>query len=77
MIQVMTVSDALSEADPEHASQYSSNAQIYIEKLEDLANRYDDVLTGLEGRGVLVLDESLPSFCVYAGMDYITIETDH
>ncbi len=77
MIQVMTVSDALSEADPEHASQYSSNAQIYIEKLEDLANRYDDVLAGLEGRGVLVLDESLPSFCVYAGMDYITIETDH
>ena len=48
-----------------------------MEKIDALRSEGEDVIAALNGTPVLVLDETLPSFCVYAGMDYITVETDH
>lgn len=77
VLEINEVADRLSEIDPDHASSYRANADAYIDRVTGLTSDYSDVLASLEGRSVLVLDETLPSFCVYAGMNYTTIETDH
>ena len=77
IIQIRTVSAALSEADPDHAADYEANAEAYIEKIEQLTESYADQIAAVEGMRVLVIDETLPSFCVWLGLDYEVIETDH
>ena len=77
IIQIRTVSSALSEADPDHAADYEANAEAYIEKIEQLTESYADQIAAVEGMRVLVIDETLPSFCVWLGLDYEVIETDH
>lgn len=77
ILEINEVSSRLSELDPGHASEYSANAEAYIARINDLTSEYSDVIASAAGQKVLVLDESLPSFCIYLGMDYITIETDH
>ena len=77
IIQIRTVSAALSEADPDHAADYEANAEAYIEKIEQLTESYADQIATVEGMRVLVIDETLPSFCVWLGLDYEVIETDH
>ena len=77
IIQIRTVSAALSEADLDHAADYEANAEAYIEKIEQLTESYADQIAAVEGMRVLVIDETLPSFCVWLGLDYEVIETDH
>ena len=77
VLEINEVADALASVDPSHAAQYERNRADYVYEVRSLADEYSDVISGLKGRGVLVLDESLPSLCVYLGMDYMTIETDH
>jgi zinc transport system substrate-binding protein len=77
IIQIRTVSAALSEADPDHAADYEANAEAYIEKIEQLTESYAEQIAAVEGMRVLVIDETLPSFCVWLGLDYEVIETDH
>lgn len=76
-LQITHVSEELQKLDPEHAEQYKANAEAYIEKIDALESDNADVIASLEGVGALVLDETLPSFCIYTGMDFITVETDH
>ena len=76
-LQIKQVSAELQKLDPAHAEQYKANADAYLEKITKLETDYAEVISSLDGKGVLVLDETLPSFCVYAGMDFITVETDH
>ena len=77
ILMIKSVADSLAAADPVHAEEYASNAGDYISRVEALQDEYADVIDALNGMPVLVIDETLPSFCVYAGMDYITLETDH
>ena len=76
-IMIAHVAEALCSADPVHAGEYEANAAEYISGIEALQERYSDVILALNGTSATVLDESIPSFCVYAGIDYTTIETDH
>lgn len=77
IIEIRTVSAALSEADPDHASEYEANAEEYIGKIEQLRSGYEDQIAAAEGMSVLVVDETLPSFCEWLGLDYRVVETDH
>ena len=77
IIEIRTVSAALSEADPDHASEYEANAEEYIGKIERLRSGYEDQIAAAEGMSVLVVDETLPSFCEWLGLDYRVVETDH
>lgn len=76
-LQVTNVCLLLQQEDPKHAEQYKTNAAIYLEKIDALESDNADVIASLNGVGALVLDETLPSFCIYTGMDFITVETDH
>jgi len=76
-LQIKKVSAELQALDPAHAEQYAANEKAYLEKIDALQSDNADVIAALEGMGVLVIDETLPSFCVYTGMDFITVETDH
>lgn len=76
-LQIKQVSAELQKLDPAHAEQYAANEKAYLEKIDALRSDNADVIESLNGVGVLVLDETLPSFCVYTGMDFITVETDH
>lgn len=77
ILEINEVSSRLSELDPVHASEYEANAGAYIARINELTADYSDVIASVAGQKVLVLDESLPSFCVYLGIDYVTIVTDH
>ena len=76
-LQVTYVCIELQKLDPKHANEYKTNAATYLEKIDALQSDNADVIAALNGVGVLVLDETLPSFCIYTGMDFITVETDH
>ncbi|MBO4426831.1 MAG: zinc ABC transporter substrate-binding protein [Clostridiales bacterium] len=76
-LQITNVCIELQKADPAHAEQYKTNAAVYLEKIDALRSDNADVIASLNGVGALVLDETLPSFCIYTGMDFITVETDH
>ncbi|MBR1797881.1 MAG: zinc ABC transporter substrate-binding protein [Clostridiales bacterium] len=77
ILMIRQVGDRLSDIDPEHADIYEANASSYIDRVENIQSSNLEIIASLEGRGALVLDESLPSFCVYTGMNYRTLETDH
>ena len=76
-LQIKQVSAELQKADPAHAEQYAANEDAYLQKIDALRSDNADVIAALNGMGVLVLDETLPSFCIYTEMDFITVETDH
>lgn len=77
ILEIRTVSEGLSEADPDHAAAYQANAEEYIGKIEQLISGYEDEIASVQGMRALVIDESLPSFCIWLGIDYEVIETDH
>jgi zinc transport system substrate-binding protein len=77
ILEIRTVSEGLSAADPSHADLYAANAEAYIGKIEQLRSEYEDTIASSEGTSVLVIDETLPSFCVWLGLDYEVVETDH
>ena len=51
--------------------------EAYIGKVEQLRSEYEDQISAVEGMSVLVIDETLPSFCEWLGLDYKVVETDH
>lgn len=75
--QVQYVSSQLQVLDAENKESYAANEEIYIEKLIQLKEDYKDTLQQIAGKKVLVLDETLPSFCVFTQLEQYTIKTDH
>ena len=75
--QVEYVSSQLQKYDPDNKSAYRKNEEKYLEKLNGLKEEYSESLGKLEGAKVLVLDETLPSFCKYVKLDEMEIRTDH
>lgn len=70
---VKKLSETLGEADPENADFYSSNANSYIEKLENLDKEYQETIANSK-RKTLVFGDRFPfSYLVHAyGLDYIS-----
>lgn len=75
--QVQYVSEQLQTLDASHKEAYATNEKAYIEKLEALEADYADKLSAVAGKKVLVLDETLPSFCIYTALETYEIKTDH
>lgn len=77
IIEIAEVAEGLAQADPEHADQYLANADEYIGKVDDLLVTNADCMSAVRGMSVLVIDETLPSFCEWLGLEYEMVETDH
>lgn len=75
--QIQYVSEQLQKFNPENKEQYAANEKAYVDKLEQLKSDYADKLSAIAGKKVLVLDETLPSFCVYTKLQEYEIKTDH
>lgn len=75
--QIKYTSEQLQTLDPDNKDKFAANETAYIQRLEKLKSDYSVKLAAVEGKKVLVLDESLPNLAEYAKLDMIQIETDH
>lgn len=77
IIQVETICEKLCEYDSKNAKLYKENCTNYIQKLSAEKQKYKTELKGLEGKGVLCLNEGLEYVLEELNMDLATVETDH
>lgn len=77
MQQIKTVSTKLQSLDKDNSDKYKKNEEAYIKSLEDIKSKYKDSLSKVAGKKALILDETLPYFCQFTKIDYISIESDH
>lgn len=77
IVEINQVAEGLALADPDHAALYQQNAEDYIGRIEQLTADYADSIAAAEGMRALVIDETLPSFCEWLGIEYEMVETDH
>lgn len=75
--QVQNVSNSLQSLDKDNASAYKKNEESYISSLNSIKDKYKDAIGNANGKKALVLDETLPYFCQFLNIDYISIESDH
>lgn len=60
--QVRNIAEQLSSIDSAHATQYKSNAEEYINKLETLRTKMHQSLDGVKNRNIITFHESFPYF---------------
>lgn len=75
--QVKNVSEGLKESNPENAEIYEENANNYIEKLEQLREKYLNELKNLQGKKAICLNEAFEYMGQELGLEMTTVETDH
>ncbi|MFW5865858.1 MAG: metal ABC transporter solute-binding protein, Zn/Mn family [Nanoarchaeota archaeon] len=74
--QVRTIEQALIEKDPEHETSYSENADSYIESLDELDNRLDDMFEHSDTERILVFHPSWGYLARDYGFEQIAIEDE-
>ena len=77
ILQVQEIANQLSNIDSKNADTYKNNANIYIQKLNELKNSYEDKIESLKGKKVISLNESFSYLFKTLGIEEILIETDH
>lgn len=75
--QVENISNGLQQADKANAEIYKNNANEYIQKLQELKEKYTSQLASLEGTKVINLNEAFEYLGQELKLDMTTIETDH
>ena len=75
--QVENISKGLQEVDSANAEVYKKNATDYIQKLQELRERFINKLTSLEKTKVINLNEAFEYLGQELKLDMTTIETDH
>ena len=75
--QVENISKGLQEVDSANAEVYKKNATDYIQKLQELRERFINKLTSLEKTKVINLNEAFEYLGQELNLDMTTIETDH
>lgn len=75
--QVKEIANKLSQYDENNKDKYNENLEKYLEKLEEVENRYKNELSNLEGQTVLSLNESFEYLGGNSNFNIISIETDH
>ena len=75
--QVENVAEGLKANNPENAEIYEKNANQYIEKLEQLRERYLSELEGLKGKKAICLNEAFEYMGQELGLEMTIVETDH
>ena len=74
--QVKTIAQKLTEYNPENASIYQINCEQYLQKLEELQNKYQTQLN-LQGQKAICLNEALTYLVEELEMDITTVQTNH
>lgn len=75
--QVKEIANKLSQYDENNKDKYNENLEKYLEKLEEVENRYKNELSNLEGQTVVSLNESFEYLGGNSNFNIISIETDH
>lgn len=58
MVQVQTIADALATSDAGHAAPYQGNCAKYLEKLEELRQRQQEIVQSCKARNVILFHEA-------------------
>lgn len=77
ILQVQNISEELIRLDSENAEIYQENTDEYIQKLEELKERYLEELESLNGKKAVSLNEAFEYLGQELGVELTTIETDH
>ena len=75
--QVKNISEGLQKQDSKNAQIYKKNEKEYIEKLEDLKEKYSEDLKGLEGESAIILNEAFEYLGQELKLNITTIEVEH
>ena len=77
ILQVRNIAEGLSLADPEHAEQYTANADAYIARLEDLDSELREALAPYSGTPVVTFHEAFDYLADACGFRVVAVmETD-
>lgn len=68
------IKEGLVKADPKNKSYYEANYQIYAEKLDKLDQSYQDTLTPLPNKSIVVSHEAYGYLCAAYGLTQVGIE---
>lgn len=75
--QVENIAYELSNYNPENAEIYKKNANVYIEKIEEINNKYKEELGDLSGEKAICLNEAFAYLGRDLNLDMIMVEKDH
>ena len=75
--QVENIAYELSNYNPENAEIYKKNANVYIEKIEEINNKYKEELGDLSGEKAICLNEAFAYLGRDLNLDMIMVETNH
>lgn len=77
ILQVENISEQLISLNAQNAEIYKTNTDTYIEKLNEVKEKYLENLKGLNGKKAISLNEAFEYLGKELGIDMTTIETDH
>ena len=77
ILQVKNITEGLKTCDTKNADIYEQNAEIYVEKLENLKNSMDSELKELNGKKAVCLNEAFEYMGQEIGLDMISVQTSH
>ena len=77
LIQMQNVYEALSQMDPDHAREYEKNYKAYQEKVEEVKKEYEQELTDVKNRDVVIFHDAFAYLAKELGLDVVyTINLD-
>ena len=68
MAQVKNLSEGIIALDPEHAEEYKSNTDAYLQKLSDLRDKMHQTLDHVKSRDIITFHEAFPYFAEEFGL---------
>jgi len=71
--QVKNIGLQLAALDPEHAAQYSANANAYVEQLDALRAKMHQTLDGAEKRDIITFHEAFPYFAREFNLNIVAV----
>jgi len=71
--QVKNIGQQLAELDPEHAAQYITNTNVYVDKLEALRARMHQALDGAGKRDIITFHEAFPYFAREFNLNVVAV----
>lgn len=77
MLQIEEIANELSTSNPENEAIYKANKQKYLEKLQELKEKYNNESVNIRGKKAICLNEALTYMAKETGLEVISIETDH
>lgn len=77
ILQIEEIANELSTSNPENEAIYKANKQKYLEKLQELKEKYNNESVNIRGKKAICLNEALTYMAKEVGLEVISIETDH